>query len=152
MANQLSNLLTHVVEVLQEMPLVNTIVFKDDNVIDVEKENIYPLVSLELTSSPAPLSNLREYKLKFEVVNQRDDTKSSTQNKLMLDTNYIDNINICDSIANNFLLEITKSHNQFDINIDEGNISDFEFIRIDERNCLDGVKFDARFYLHQNNI
>lgn len=152
MSNKASNLLTYIVSVFQAMPLVNTIVFKDDDVLDVEKENIYPLVSIALLSSPAPLLDLREYRLSFEVLNQRDDLKIATPSKLMLDTNYIDNIGICDSIANNFLMEILKSHNSYDISIVEDSISDFEPIRKDERNALDGVKFEATFSMHQNAI
>ena len=152
MANQLSSLLNLVVDTFESMPLVNTVVFKDDNVVDVEKENVYPLVSISLLSSPAPETNQREYRLAFETFNQRDDRKIPTTSKLMLDTNYIDNIGICDSIANNFILDFLKTHNDIDAGIVDGSISDFETVRKDERNCLDGIKFEATFYTHQNNI
>ena len=68
----------------------------------------------------------------------------------MLDTNYIDNVNICDSIGNNLIMEVLKTHNEFDINI--SNVSDFQPIRKDERNNLDGVKFEIEFSLHQNSV
>lgn len=152
MANQLSNLLNEVVSIYESMPLVNTVVFKDDDVVDVEKENVYPLVSITILASPAPETNQREYRLSFEIFNQRDDRKIPTPNKLMLDTNYIDNIGICDSIANNFILDFLKTHNDIDAGITDDSISEFEYIRKDERNCLDGVKFEAIFYTHQNNI
>lgn len=152
MANQLSNILKEVVSVFNSMPLVNTVVFKDDNVVDVEKENVYPLVSISLLSSPAPEMNLREFRLAFEVYNQRDDRKIPTPNKLMLDTNYIDNIGICDTIANNFVLSFLKIHNDIDAGIVDDSVSEFEPVRKDERNCLDGIKFEATFYTHQNNI
>ena len=152
MANQLSNLLKQVVSVFESMPLVNTIVFKDDNVVDVEKENVYPLVSILILPSPPSETNLREYKLGFEVYNQRDDRKVPTPSKLMLDTNFIDNIGICDSIANNFVLDFFKTHNDYDIGISDNSVSEFEIIKKDERNGLDGVKFEATFYIHQNNI
>lgn len=152
MSNKVSQLLTHIVSVYDAMPLVNTIVFKDDDVIDVEKENIYPLVSIQLLTSPAPFDDHREFTLRFEVLNQRDDIKVSTPSKLMSDTNYIDNIGICDSIANNFVMEILKTHNDFDINIIDAGVSEFEPIRKDERNCLDGIRFDVTFITHQNKI
>jgi len=152
MANQLSNLLTEVVSVWESMPLVNTVVFKDDDVVDVEKENVYPLVSMTLLSSPSPQTDLREYKLGFEIYNQRDDRKIPTPSKLMLDTNYIDNIGICDTIANNFVLDFLKTHNDHDIGITDDGVSEFEPVRKDERNCLDGIKFEVTFYTHQNNI
>lgn len=152
MANQLSSLLKLVVDTFEAMPLVNTVVFKDDDVVDVEKENVYPLVSISLLTSPAPDLNAREYRIAFEVYNQRDDRKTPTPNKLMLDTNYIDNIGICDTIANNFVLSFLKTHNDIDAGIVDDSVSEFEPVRKDERNCLDGIKFEATFYTHQNNI
>lgn len=150
MSNKQSILLNFVVSVFDAMPLVNTIVFKDDDVLDVEKENVYPLVSIQLLASPAPFDDRREYRLGFEVLNQRDDRKTAIPSKLMLDTNYIDNIGICDSIGNNFVMEIMKTHNDFDINIQD--VSEFTPVRKDERNCLDGIKFEATFITHQNAV
>jgi len=152
MANQASKLLKFIVERFDSNDLVNTIVFKDDDVIDVEKENVYPLVSAQLLSSPAPLQDLREFRFGFEILNQRDDTKTATPSKLMSDTNYIDNIGICDSIANDFIQDILKTHNVLDINIIEDSISEFIPVRKDERNCLDGVKFECTFSMHQNAV
>lgn len=152
MANQLSSLLKLVVDTFESMPLVNTVVFKDDDVVDVQKENVYPLVSISLLTSPAPGLNEKEYRIAFEVFNQRDDRKTPTPNKLMLDTNYIDNIGICDTIANNFVLSFYKTHNDIDAGIVDDSVSEFEPVRKDERNCLDGIKFEATFYTHQNNI
>ena len=152
MSNKQSQLLTHIVSIFDAMPLVNTIVFKDDDVLDVEKENIYPLVSIVLLSSPAPFEDRREFRLGFEILNQRDDRKTATHSKLMSDTNYIDNVGICDSIGNDFLMEILKTHNDFDINVVEDSVSEFEPIRKDERNMLDGVRFEVTFSMHQNAI
>lgn len=149
MANQTSQLLNHVVSVFDAMPLVNTIVFKDDDVIDVEKENIYPLVSMQLLNT-VKQEDLILVTMLFEVLNQRDDIKKVTSSKLMSDTNYIDNIGIADSIGNNFILEILKSHNDLDVNVIE--YSSFDYIRKDERNCLDGVSFEVTFSMHQNGI
>lgn len=152
MSNKQSILLNHIVSIYEALPLVNTIVFKDDDVIDVEKENIYPLVSIVLLASPAPFDDHREFRLGFEIVNQRDDRKVATPSKLMSDTNYIDNVGICDSIGNDFLMEILKTHNDFDINVVEDSVSEFEPVKKDERNCLDGIKFEATFSMHQNSI
>ena len=152
MANQLSNILNYTVSVFEAMPLVNTIAIKDDDVVDVEKENVYPLVSINLLPSPYQLTDLRTFKLQIEVLNQRDDRKVATPSKLMSDTNYIDNINICDSIANNYINELLKSHNNYDIGIFENGLSDFTYKRKDERNALDGVMFEVILYTHNNDI
>ena len=152
MSNKQSVLLNHIVSIYDAMPLVNTIVFKDDDVLDVEKENVYPLVSIQLLTSPAPFDDRREFRLGFEILNQRDDRKTATHSKLMSDTNYIDNVGICDSIGNDFLMEILKTHNDFDINVVEDSVSEFEPVKKDERNHLDGIKFEATFSMHQNAI
>lgn len=149
MANQISKLLNHIVLTFDANPLVNTIVFKDDDVVDVEKENVYPLVNIRVLNSRPDLNEKLVY-FEFEILNQRDFIPKSQPSKLMLDTNYIDNLNICESIASDFIIEYEKSHNDLDIWIQE--YSQFDFIRKDERNCLDGVKFDCTFLLHQNDI
>ncbi len=72
--------------------------------------------------------------------------------KLMKNTNYIDNMGITDSIANNFIMEILKTHNIHDININEDSITLFTPIKKDERNMLDGFSFECTFEMHQNDI
>ena len=72
--------------------------------------------------------------------------------KLMAKTNYIDNVGVTDSIANNFIMEILKTHNIHDINIVESSISEFVPITKDERNSLDGITFQCTFEMHQNDI
>ena len=149
MSNKTAQLLNFIVEKFEAMPLVNTIVFKDDDVLDVEKENIYPLVSLVLLESIKETDNIQT-RMSFEILNQRDVTNKPTPSKLMSDVNYIDNIGICDSIGNNFVMEIWKSHNDLDINVLE--YTPFEYVKKDERNNLDGVKFEVTFSMHQNAV
>jgi len=152
MANQFSTVTAFIIDTFYKSNLVNTISLRDDDVIDVEKENIYPLVSIRLVSSPAPQQNFREFRYSFEITNQRDDTKIATPSKLLTDTNYIDSVNICDSIGNDFLMEIMKTHNDYNIDIVEDSVSEFEPVQKDERNCLDGIKFEASFLIKQNAI
>jgi len=152
MASQLSQVLTHIIEVYDAMPLVNTITVNFTDIIDESKENIYPLVNITLLASPSPLQDLREFVFEFTILNQRDDAKVATTSKLLSDINYIDNIGIADSIANNFILEVLKTHNVLDINIVEDSVSEFDPLKSDERNNLDGIKFNATFSIHQNDI
>jgi hypothetical protein len=152
MANQFSTVTKFIVDIFKDMPLVNTISLKASDVIDVENRNLYPIVSIRHIASPRPQQNLREFSYRIDVLNQRDDTKTPTPSKLLTDTNYIDNVNICDSIANNFIMTILKNHNDFNIDIVETSISDFEPIQGLERNCLDGIRFEATFLIAQNAI
>ena len=75
MASQLSTLLNFIIDTFEADPMVNTVVFKDDDTVDVEKENIYPLVNIRLLPSPRPDQNMRAYTISIEVLNQRDDIK-----------------------------------------------------------------------------
>jgi hypothetical protein len=152
MANQFSILTIFIIDTFDAIPLVNTISLRDDDVIDTEKENVYPLVSIRQIASPAPGLNDRQFTYSFEITNQRDDTKKARTSKLLTDENYIDNMNICDTIGNNFVIEILKSHNDFNITIVDDSVTEFVPIQKDERNSLDGVKFEATFLINQNNI
>ena len=147
MANQISKLLNNIVTVFEDIPLVNTIVFNDSDVIDLEKENIYPLVNIRLTTSTKNENDVL-VNIDFEILNQRDFIPKSTPSKLMLDTNYIDNINICDSIGNRFILDYLKVQSDIFLN----QYSEFTFVQKDERNALDGVKFNCIFLVRQNGI
>lgn len=145
----ISILVNHVVSVFNLNPLVNTIILKDDDVKDVENKNFYPLVEIRIVES-AKFENEQFYNLSFEILKQRDFIPKAKVSKLMTDTDFLDNIGICDSIGNHFILEYQKSHNNFNIMIDS--YSDFEFIKKDERNGLDGVKFQVTFKVPQNGI
>lgn len=151
MANKASELLTHIVSIFDAMPLVNTISFRDDDIIDIEKENIYPLVSIRLIETPEQELDVFYEAAEITVLNQRDDSKLPTPSKLMLDTNYIDNVGICSTILNDFYLEIAKTHNSLDIDIiEKSSISPISKYR--ERNFLDGKSQEFIFSMHQNNI
>lgn len=152
MANQLSKSLKFIIDTFKANPLVNTVAFRDDDVLDTDKENIYTLVNIALLPSSPPLIDLTQFRLAFAVLNQRDDAKTDTYFKTMEDTNYIDNIGITHSICSDFLNEIIKTHNDLDLNIVEGSVSDFVPVRKDERNALDGWTFEATFSTHQNAI
>jgi len=45
-----------------------------------------------------------------------------------------------------------KTHNDYNIDIVEDSVSEFEPVQKDERNCLDGIKFEATFLISQNAI
>jgi hypothetical protein len=49
-------------------------------------------------------------------------------------------------------MEILKTHNDFNIDIVESSISQFQPIQKDERNSLDGIKFEATFLIGQNAV
>jgi hypothetical protein len=49
-------------------------------------------------------------------------------------------------------MEIMKTHNFLNVDIVEDSVSEFEPIQKDERNCLDGIKFECTFLIGQNAV
>jgi hypothetical protein len=139
-----SKIINYLVEALQANPLVNTISLRDDDVIDVEKSNVYPLVAMRLLTSTKEENRVLT-KISFHIKMLRDFIPKSQPSKLMTDTNYIDNIAICDSIGNNLILELLKVDN--DLNIFIETYTDFEYTT-----NFDGVVFSIDFVTAQNGI
>jgi hypothetical protein len=139
-----SKIISYLVQVLQANSLVNTISLRDDDVIDTEKSNVYPLVAMRLLTSTKEENRVLT-KISFQIRILRDFIPKSQPSKLMTDTNYIDNIAICDSIGNDLILHFLKVDNDFNIFIDT--YTDFEYTT-----NLDGVNFTVDFVTAQNGI
>lgn len=139
-----SKIINYVVSVLEANPLVNTISLRDDDVIDVEKSNVYPLVAMRLLTS-TKFEDRVVTKIGFKIIIVRDFIPKAQPSKLMTDTNYIDNIAICDSIGNDLILELLKVDNEQNIFVEV--YSDFEYTI-----NLDGVNFTIDFVTAQNGI
>jgi hypothetical protein len=80
--------------------LVNTVSLYY-NELDQNKENIYPLVNIDFinkeTEEQAIITTF-----KITVIQQRD-TQHQTNNKLLSDTNYLDNVNETANICTRFI-------------------------------------------------
>ena len=103
-----SELTNYIVNRFDADEMVNTISLSDNNIIDTKKENIYPLVSISFNGAeieediPNGLA-FKKYDYTISVLQQRDARKEMKPSKLMADTNWIDNMNECDSICTNFI-------------------------------------------------
>jgi hypothetical protein len=99
--------------------MVNTITLRDEDVIDIEKENIYPLVAIQILPRSEDAENdLYVYNYRIHILQQRDTRKEIQPSKLMKDTNYLDNLAECESIANAFINHIERFEIDENINID----------------------------------
>ena len=138
MINAITN---YIVALFQKDELVNTITFKDNEVVDIEKENVLPLVSIRFTNrSEDPDNELYVYNYKIGIYQQRDTRKVVQPSKLMEDTNWIDNLAECESIANNFVNYIERIEIDENINIDS--LSDLLPVSNYASSNLDGFSFD----------
>lgn len=136
MTNPVYNISNHLIEVLKSGPsLVNTITFEVRDRIDVNKQNIYPLVNIDMLDSTITES-LTSISYLITIVEQRE-----LGNKLMNDkifgTNYIDNASECHLIGSRLIKSFITNR---DIFLDNEPVLSFLPNTFD--NGLDGVEFN----------
>ncbi len=137
--NESSLIYNWIVEQFQSNELVNTISIVPTAVIDTNKENIYPLVNIDLIDIETE-SDYLTYNFNITVIQQRDIKPIKLDSKLMTNTNYIDNINETVSIANRFINVIEKQNN--DSNIELQSLSRLKVLKEWGTGICDGVRFD----------
>jgi len=137
--NESSLIYNWIVEQFQSNELVNTISIVPTAVIDTNKENIYPLVNIDLIDIETE-SDYLTYNFNITVIQQRDIKPIKIDSKLMTNTNYIDNINETVSIANRFINVIEKQNN--DSNIELQSLSRLKVLKEWGTGICDGVRFD----------
>jgi len=103
-----STVTNYIINRFQSDSLVNTISLSDKTIIDTNKENIYPLVSISFNEKDLSVDDTATYDYTITVLQQRDSRKVEKPSKLMLDENWIDNLNECDSICTNFINYIRR--------------------------------------------
>jgi len=136
--NELTLLNNFVIALFQENNLVNTISIVDTDDIDLNKENIYALVNLDLTNTEV-LDDVIVATYRITVVQARDVAATKTDSKLMDDTNYLDNINETHSIATRFINVLMRQNNDENVEIDR--LTPLNILK-NWRSGLDGVQFD----------
>jgi len=115
--NELQILNDFLITQFQSQELVNTISIVPTINIDANKENIYPLVNIDLLTSEV-LDDAIIASYKVTVLSQRDIQPKKTNNKLLTDTNYLDNINETHAICVKFINYVVRLHNDENIMIE----------------------------------
>lgn len=139
--NEISVLYDYVINEFRLNPLVNTITTVVTSELDINKENIYPLVNIDLVSSTISYPDAEMLSVNFQitVVQQRDIIPTVLDNKLLLNSNWRDNINETHSIANTFISKIMRQLNLHNINVDF--VTAITFFDESYINGLDGCQF-----------
>jgi len=133
----------YIVNLFAADELVNTIALSASGIIDTKKESIYPLVTIEYNGFEIDRDNaLLKDDYTITILQQRDSRKAEQPSKLMEDTNYIDNLNECQSICVNFVNYIDRFELE-NINIDSLSISE-PLSNYGGAN-LDGFRIDITF-------
>lgn len=136
--NELQKVRDYIIKKFQSDELVNTITTLSNDLVDTNKENIYPIVNVDYRTS-----NVQEDVILFsyhiKALDQNDVYTHSTDSKLQEDTNQSDilneTFNICQSFINSF-----RQYNNDDIEM--SSVSDVTVIKNQNLNDLSGHEFD----------
>lgn len=136
--NEVSRTTDYIINAFSADTLVNTIAFEKSIEMDLNKENLYPLVNIDILSSTIT-NNSVNINYTISVVEARDKDNELNNDKL-LGSNLIDNLNECHSIASRFISVLQAQNNDDLIEIDD--LTDITFLKL--YNWLDGVRFNIR--------
>jgi hypothetical protein len=127
--------------------LVNTVSILPTSEMDQNKENIYPLVNLDFINKETD-EQVITTTFKITVIQQRDSQPIKTDSKLLLDTNYLDNVNETANITTRFFNVLAKQNNVFNIEL-ESNTTE-KPLRNWGINSCDGFQFEVTLSIPNN--
>lgn len=100
--NELQTIFDYVLDHFQNNDLVNTVTDYDTDLIDTNKDTVYPVVNVDYTGSNIVPDQITA-KFTISVLDQNDIYQTTTDSKLKADTNYFDIINETFSICQTFI-------------------------------------------------
>jgi len=121
----------------RSIELVNTISIVPTIDMDANKENIYPLVNIDLKNTSIQEQILIS-DFEITVVQQRNIKNKCIDNKLLTDSNYLDNLNETMFICQKFIKQIEHNTETL-MAIDT--ITDLSPLKNSLKNGLDGFSF-----------
>lgn len=134
--NELSIVSDFTIAKFKENPLVNTIAFEKTAEMDYNKENLYPLVNIDMVNS---VVTDQEIAINYTITVVEDrDVDNELNNDKIYGSNMIDNLNECHTIAVKFINEVRKQNNEYSIEM--SNLTTLTFLKLYNGN-LDGVRF-----------
>lgn len=147
--NELQILNNFIIDKFSENPLVKTITTVPSIDIDGNNENIYQLVNIDLIDTvietDAVIANY-----KITVIQQRDFIPNKTDSKLLIDTNYLDNINETHYTCTKFVNYLRWKNN--DNNIEIQSLSSFKKLQNWGQGQCDGFQFTIELSIHNKGI
>jgi hypothetical protein len=137
--NEISLIYKFLIEHFKNDLLVNTITILPTLEMDLNKENIYPLVNLDLKETSPAYDNI-EAQFTITILQQRDVNAKKIDNKLLTNTNYVDNLNETHSIGLKLINRLEKQNNNE--NVEVSTYTNFRILKDYGMSGLDGVQFD----------
>ena len=120
--------------------LVHTVSILPTSELDQNKENIYPLVNIDFINKETD-EQVILVTYKITVIQQRDSQPIKTNNKLLTDTNYLDNVNETANICTRFFNVLTGQNNSYNIELDSNTTE--KPLRNWGINTCDGFQFEV---------
>ena len=143
--NELQLLNDFIIDRFDENDLVNTISIVPTMNIDANKENIYPLVNIDLTATDIQFDAIvASYKI--TVVQQREIASRKIDSKLLTDSNYLDNVNETHAICAKFINYVRWLHNTENIALET--ITELKPLKNWGAGGLDGFQFELDLSIH----
>jgi hypothetical protein len=121
---------------LEDNPNNNTVIFGRTEDKDLYKKSIYPLTHINPVSAPMSSSQVSYFSFEIACLDQRDISKSVTNDKFEGNDNLQDNLNITYTILNDLINYIRLQNNNYNIEIED--VSDASPIVFSDFNLLDG--------------
>lgn len=136
--NELQSIRNYIIDLFRSDVLVNTITTLKDDLIDTNKETIYPVVNCEYITTDIQ-EDVILVKYSIKALDQLDIYTTTTDSKLLTDTNEQDIMNetfaICQKFINSF-----RQYNNFNIEIKS--VTELNPIKNENLNGLSGHEFD----------
>jgi len=138
MANEYQKTKDYVLSKFESDPLVNTITTLTNDLVDTNKETIYPVVNVEYKDSDIQ-EDVILFSFHIKALDQNDVYTRNTDSKLQIDTNkddiFNETFNVCQSFINSF-----RQYNSAGIEISSR--SKVTKIEHESLNGLSGHEFD----------
>ena len=144
---ELSTVSIFLVDKFKSQPLVNTISFEKTGEIDVNKNNIYPLVNIDIVDTD-PIGDILTFNYVITILQQRDIDNELNNDKILNKDNMIDNLNECYAIATRCVNNIERTENDYDIEILRK--SNITLLKDFNTQKLDGVRFNLSLSIQNN--
>lgn len=147
--NELFTVTKYIIDTFSDVPIVNTVSFEKTNDIDFNKENIYPLVNVDLVDS-LPIGDVIVFNYTINILQQRDIDNELNNDKTLNKDNLIDNLNECYGIATRVMNHMKSNFNDHEIEITSQ--SNIRMVRNAYANKLDGVAFELSLEIPNTTV
>lgn len=135
--SEISKVTDYTINQFDANELVNTITFEKTAELDYNKENIYPLVNIDIVSS-VPIGETVNIDYTITILQARN-IENVLNNDKLFGSNLIDNLNETHAIALSYLNALRTQNNSDGIEINT--LSNITFLK-NYKGALDGCQFD----------